>query len=551
MITPKIIKSRSKSNDMKNINSSKSFKSPQLDISESDSSNSLETNKILKLLKVDSLKKINISRINNRITEPDKLIFSNIRLRNLQILSNDSSLNRLGKSTLDVNKIFGKINLKKIPEKEEIKRVSNEKLILFKNEYILKFARNAEIFNNFEKNSDLISDNKIDNFKDIFMKIKRILKNQANLFFDNLNIKNNIEEDSKQDKNDIKSGFYKYKSSKKYILPKIFKTLPNEEPNELENSNIENSRIDSTLNIKNKETIITGWYQLCSLMNKFIFLIFSELKDSKDNIRKLNQKLKDYEVRLDNNKKEIENMKSFLNKYEVNSKIFLKIKNEKEIEKIKSTFNKKENEYILSNYKLKSEIKNLTSLLDENMKYYNNCKELEKEIEIGKKKNEDLKSFYNQELQEKTFENIVKSEHEEELSQKIKVLENTIEGLKNDKDEYKKKDIENQISIKNLKMNINEKNENIAMQNEEVEWFIREYNKLNNQYLDTKKDLRNIENLLLTKMKDKEDKKEENEQEKPKEEQNDNKEKEEKEEDKDKDKSENENSFLENMFQME
>ena len=544
MITPKIIKSRSKSNDMKNINSSKSFKSPQLDISESDSSNSLETNKILKLLKVDSLKKINISRINNRITEPDKLIFSNIRLRNLQILSNDSSLNRLGKSTLDVNKIFGKINLKKIPEKEEIKRVSNEKLILFKNEYILKFARNAEIFNNFEKNSDLISDNKIDNFKDIFMKIKRILKNQANLFFDNLNIKNNIEEDSKQDKNDIKSGFYKYKSSKKYILPKIFKTLPNEEPNELENSNIENSRIDSTLNIKNKETIITGWYQLCSLMNKFIFLIFSELKDSKDNIRKLNQKLKDYEVRLDNNKKEIENMKSFLNKYEVNSKIFLKIKNEKEIEKIKSTFNKKENEYILSNYKLKSEIKNLTSLLDENMKYYNNCKELEKEIELGKKKNEDLKSFYNQELHEKNMENIIKSEKEDELLEKIKELENIIEGLQNDKDEYKKKDVENEIKIRNLYMNIQEKNENIAMQNEEVEWFLREYQKLNSLYLDTKKDLRNIENALLTKMKDKENKKDENESGPLKKKSSEINEK-------DKDKSDNENSFLEDMFQME
>ena len=544
MITPKIIKSRSKSNDMKNINSSKSFKSPQLDISESDSSNSLETNKILKLLKVDSLKKINISRINNRITEPDKLIFSNIRLRNLQILSNDSSLNRLGKSTLDVNKIFGKINLKKIPEKEEIKRVSNEKLILFKNEYILKFARNAEIFNNFEKNSDLISDNKIDNFKDIFMKIKRILKNQANLFFDNLNIKNNIEEDSKQDKNDIKSGFYKYKSSKKYILPKIFKTLPNEEPNELENSNIENSRIDSTLNIKNKETIITGWYQLCSLMNKFIFLIFSELKDSKDNIRKLNQKLKDYEVRLDNNKKEIENMKSFLNKYEVNSKIFLKIKNEKEIEKIKSTFNKKENEYILSNYKLKSEIKNLTSLLDENMKYYNNCKELEKEIELGKKKNEDLKSFYNQELHEKNMENIIKSEKEDELLEKIKELENIIEGLQNDKDEYKKKEVENEIKIRNLYMNTQEKNENIAMQNEEVEWFLREYQKLNSLYLDTKKDLRNIENALLTKMKDKENKKDENESGPLKKKSSEINEK-------DKDKSDNENSFLEDMFQME
>ena len=136
-------------------------------------------------------------------------------------------------------------------------------------------------------------------------------------------------------------------------------------------------------------------------------------------------------------------MKSFLNKYEVNSKIFLKIKNEKEIEKIKSIYNKKENEYILSNFKLKSEIKNLTSLLEKNMKYYNDCKELEKEIEMDKNKNENLKSFYNQELNEKNMENIIKSEKEEELLEKIKELESTIEGLKNDKDELKKKDIEN------------------------------------------------------------------------------------------------------------
>ena len=551
MNTPKTLKNRSKSNDTKTINSSKSFKSPQLDRSESDSSNSIETNKILKLLNVDKMKKINISRINNRITEPNKIIFSNIRLRNLQILSNDSSLNRLGKSNLDINKIFGKINNKKIPEKQEIKKLSNEKLILFKNEYLLKFARNSEFFNTFEKNSDLFIDNKKENFKEIFMKIKKVLKNQTNIFFDEeLNLKNNTEEDSKLEKKDIKSGFYKYKSSKKYALPKIFKTLPNEEKSE-NNSieyNFDNSRIDSTINIKKKEIIISGWYQLCSLMNKFIFIIFSELKESKDNIRKMNQKLKDYEIRLDNNKKEIENMKSFLNKYEVNSKIFLKIKNEKEIEKIKSIYNKKENEYILSNFKLKSEIKNLTSLLEKNMKYYNDCKELEKEIEMGKKKNEDLKSFYNQELNEKNMENIIKSEKEEELLEKIKELESTIEGLKNDKDELKKKDIENRITIRNLNMNIQEKNENIVMQNEEVEWFIREYKKLNTTYLDTKKDLRNIENALLTKMKDKENKKEANESELPKKKNSENKEKD---KDNQKEKSDNENSFLEHMFQME
>ena len=107
------------------------------------------------------------------------------------------------------------------------------------------------------------------------------------------------------------------------------------------------------------------------------------------------------------------------------------------------------------------------------------------------------------------MENVIKTENEEELVKKIEGMQIMIEGLKNEKDEYKKKDIENQIKIKNLNMNINEKIENIMMQNEEIEWFIREYNKLNMNYLDTKKDLSNIENLLLTKMKEKEKKKDE------------------------------------------
>ena len=552
MLSAKYIKNRNNSNDFKTINSSKNFKRPHLDISNSNSSNSIEKNKILKLLNFDHMKRINISDINNKITEPNRIIFSNLRLRNLQILSNDSSINKLGKSTLDVNKIFGKINPPKKKENEEIKKEPNEKYFSFKNEYILKFAKIAEYFNTFEKNSEFISENRRDNYFEFFKKIKRSLKNITNLFFNDYKVKINNNENSKFETLDIKSGFYKYKnnikksSNKSLDLPRIFTTLQNDDINDLsiiEKNSVSENKIDENLNIKNKN-IFSEWYQICLLINKFISLIFNDLKENKESTRKLNQKLKDYESRLENNKKEIENMKSFLNKYEVNSKIFLKIKNEKEIEKIKSTFNKKENEYILSNYKLKSEIKNLTSLLDENMKYYNNCKELEKEIELGKKKNEDLKSFYNQELHEKNMENIIKSEKEDELLEKIKELENIIEGLQNDKDEYKKKEVENEIKIRNLYMNIQEKNENIAMQNEEVEWFLREYQKLNSLYLDTKKDLRNIENALLTKMKDKENKKDENESGPLKKKSSEINEK-------DKDKSDNENSFLEDMFQME
>ena len=197
----------------------------------------------------------------------------------------------------------------------------------------------------------------------------------------------------------------------------------------------------------------------------------------------------------------------------------------------------------------------MTSLLEENQKYFNKSKELEKRIDLEKKKNEEIKSIYSQELNEKNIESVIKAENEEVLNNKIKELENTIEEIKSDKDNYKKKDIENQMKTNNLLMAINEKNENIKMQNEEIEWYINEYSKLNKNYLDTRKDLSNLENLLMTKMKEKENNKESNEQGLSNDKKNEKENKineNDKNIDKDKDdNSDKENTFLEDMFKME
>jgi chromosome segregation ATPase len=218
----------------------------------------------------------------------------------------------------------------------------------------------------------------------------------------------------------------------------------------------------------------------------------------------------EYEIRLANNNKEIENMKKFLNKYEVSSKIYLKIKNEKELDKVKASFNQKENQYILSIYKLEEEIKTLTSLLDHNQKYYHQCKDLQKEIDIGKKKNEELKFMFNQEMHEKNIERAIERETEEDLLQKMENLNEIIEELKKEADTRRKNDIENQIKIKKLNMILEEKNENIMMLNEELDIYIRELNKVRNSLNITKIELNNLENVILNTIKEKDKDKDNN-----------------------------------------
>ena len=501
MLSP--INVKNKSNDFFTISSNKNIYSSKSKLVKI--TNVPRNNQLLRLIQINPLKSsdqpLSPKHYKNNLTEVSNVKY--IPKRFAPGLSVEIPLKNIGRSTLDCKKLFaqkeGKSDMEKFDENN--KKSANIKTNSFKNEYIVKFSNNYNIFNKLEKYFEFISSENQNNFQTLFSKLKESLKSQIKILFSN----NNNYYDKEKIKNyaeDMKSGFYKYRNDKTFSLPKIVTTITHDESIDISNTEPSSTKNNETENV-NFKSISMEINEFGSLLNKFLNIILNDLRHCKNSNKKINQKMTEYEIRLANNNKEIENMKKFLNKYEVSSKIYLKIKNEKELDKVKASFNQKENKYILSIYKLEEEIKTLTSLLDNNQKYYQECKDLQKEIDIGKKKNEELKFMFNQEMHEKNIERAIERETEEELTHKMDNLNEIIEDLKKEADNRRKNDIENQIKIKKLNMRLDEKNENIMMLNEELEWYIRELNKVKNSLHITKIELNNLENVILNTIKEK------------------------------------------------
>ena len=480
-------------NQQKVFQSSKSSLSKGSDISEKD--------QCLRLIQINPYQspKNQASSEQPVLTEISSVKYVPKRFAKLQNYSMETPLKYVGKSTLDCQTLFGsKTNVMKNKkseqnkEKEDInKNILNVNCMSFRNEYIIKFSNNGEYFNKFEKFVEFISNDKQSAYSEIFVKMKKLLRSQTHLFFEG-----NCEE--------------------KTELPKISITVDNAQNNYPSHRPSEKSSNSNQL--LNNKKIIVQWYEMISLTNKFLSIILGDLREYRTLNKRLNQKITDYEMRLASDIKEIDKMKKFLNKYEVSSKIFLKLKNEKELSKIKTSFNQKENKYILSIYKLEEEIKTLTNLLDHNQKYYNECKDLQKEVEIGKKKNEELKLLFNQGIREKNVQNARDREAENDLLQQMEKLNEVIEELKKEANVSRKNDIENQVKIKKLNMNLDERSENVMMLNEEMEWYMKELNKERNNSKIMKIELNHLENIILNGIKEKEQEKKDEAKEEKKEE---------------------------------
>ena len=171
---------------------------------------------------------------------------------------------------------------------------------------------------------------------------------------------------------------------------------------------------------------------------------------------------------------------------------------------MKNYYINKQNEYISKIYQLEKEIKIMANILNKNKIYFNKCKEYEDKIDINKKEIEKMKIFFRRELREK--DTLVEEEmtRKNELKDELLNIKRVVDNLKKEKRHNKNADILSKTTITKLENVINERNENIMMINEELEYFIR-------QNFLLKKKIKEKEFTIVTlEMKIKKDKEKEN-----------------------------------------
>ena len=311
----------------------------------------------------------------------------------------------------------------------------------FRNEHISKFWKILNVFKNFKNNAELISNFNKNSYLQYYEKLLNCIYNQTDIFF---NSSYNLEKDTQS------KMTFEFKS----LINKII-------------SNIE---------------------EYNNYLNKFLKILFNELNNNisnNANIIKLNTNL---EIKNNLINRKIKKLNNFIEKEEISDKILMMKKMDNKIKKAKLHFIKKENNYLIVINELKKEIKNMGIVLDKNKEYYDKYMEKSIIIEQNKKERNEIKKQFLNELNNLKIKQSLEKYDINKLNEKLRELEDIIEKIKEKNNEYKRKEIELKMKIKELEKIICQKNENLSMINEELNTYI------NLVYIQSKKD--KLNNLL-------------------------------------------------------
>ena len=361
------------------------------------------------------------------------------------ISNSNSNQNLINFSTKKSNEIFDEDNIR-------LKKYA------FSSKYVIKMEKNIENFEKLKTNNNIITPNKVGIFDELTYKIAKLMKAQKAFFVQSLY---DVDENPSTNANSIKVPSTKNSTDEN-------NANSNEKNIILNNDNI-NTNISTILK---KEIILC--YEYNSLINKLFSFLLEEIKSGLAENFKLLQRSHEEELLINSKTKSLNELNKYLNRYDVNTKINSNKKQEEKHQTIKDHFKIKENEYIAKIYKLENDIKMLHAILDKNKDYYNKYLEYESKVGMNKKKSDQIKSRFKKELKEKDVLLIFERNKEEKLNDQLDDMKDYIEKLKREKKEIRKDDLVDRKIIKKLESKINEKNENIMMMNEELEWFINQ-----------------------------------------------------------------------------
>ena len=478
--------------------------------------NILKQSELIKKYQSKESKKLSLNSLKSLINNPNLMNLNNNNLTEIHLLKYRPKraiklkeqgrpqipFSRIGGLSLDFEKTYSfddKKNKMKINDNQNLISQDNEKLMIsnndteFKSIYFFKFAKNSEEFDKISKNADLMGDNEDKRiFEESFLKLSKLIESQNKLLFNNLDITNNNKNNKNINSNNItvvnnfefspiKINSFNSNTKNHFRNQLIdgmnnFTYTSNLSPiNNPNNSSMISNSFSSQNYIVNIKKLITYWSDFIAILNKFLSQIFNKYFTFKKEYEKMKKKSYRDELKLNNKLKEVDELNKYLKRFDVNMKINHQIQKENEIKELNKTFKKKENEYIILIYKLEEEIRDLTTLLDKNKNYYDEYKNISKEIDKNKRQSEMLKNKFNRELQETNVKILIEKDIQDELQRKIEDLKKEIKELKKEKEISKKTNIELQAKIKKLEMIIGEKKENIAMLNEEMEWYMRKF----------------------------------------------------------------------------
>ena len=322
--------------------------------------------------------------------------------------------------------------------------INNKNLTNFKTSQVAYFSKASNNYNNLKKFLPYISDRNKVRIDSFISQLANIIQNQKNILF-------------------VENDDYNYFSSSC------------KEPNKNNCLHLEERKDKPLFNNKVMYKFLNVNTEYNMLVNKLFDIVFNELKDIKEKNMELKKTNFENGILLSSKNKELKEIEKYININQ--SKILIQNNKSKEkmVHDLNMKFQKKENEYLININKLNEEMKDLLLLLNKNKEYYNKCKEMEKNQKVNNRELKTLKHHLINQLDKKNEEFLSEKEANKELNEKIINMEETLNKIQIENEDIKLHGIEVSSQIKKLYMVINERNENIKMLNEELNFYYMKY----------------------------------------------------------------------------